>query len=96
MPQIVSLHDKYREHGFEVIGVSLDDDQAAFEAFKNGAGMTWRNYFDGQAWESALAQQYAVRSLPQTFLLDQEGTIIGKRLHGWELEEAIVAALNKE
>ena len=55
--------------------------------------MPWQQFFDGKGWENKLAGKYGVNSIPATYLLDRQGTIIGKDLRGEELEKAVVQAL---
>ena len=57
--------------------------------------MPWTQFFDGEGWKNKLAQQYSIQSIPATFLLDGEGTIIAKNLRGEALEQAVAKALKK-
>ena len=66
---------------------------ASFTKEKN---MTWAQYFDGLVWQNKLAVKYGVNSIPATYLLDGQGTIIGKDLRGEDLEQAVAKALAKK
>jgi thiol-disulfide isomerase/thioredoxin len=93
MPFIVKLYDKYKGKGFEIYGVSLDQDKARWEEAIKHDGITWPQVSDLKYWESVAAKQYAVSGIPYTVLLDKEGNILAKGLRGHELEVAIDAAL---
>jgi thiol-disulfide isomerase/thioredoxin len=76
-PALKKLHAEFGPKGFQIVGVSLDgDDRKAFEAWlaKNGAG--WPQLYDGKGWDTPLAQEFGVRGIPFTVLLDREGRIL--------------------
>lgn len=96
MPNVIAAYEKYKEKGFEVIGISLDEDKAAVEKFVSDKGMTWPQYFDGKGWENELAQKFGIGSIPATFLIGKGGKIVASNLRGPALEEAIEDALGGE
>jgi len=93
MPNILATYEKYREKGFEVIGISLDDDKAALEKFVADQKLPWPQHFDGKGMDGEIATRYAIGRLPATFLLGKGNKIIAADLRGPQLEEAIEAAL---
>ena len=93
LPFVMSAYDKYHDRGFEIIGISLDQDRAKFIEFTQAMGLAWPQYFDGQGWQNNLAVTYGVERIPTTYLLDEEGKIIGKDLHGEALPAAVAKAL---
>lgn len=93
MPNVIATYQKYNPEGFDIIGVSLDDDHDALVNFLQAHGMTWQQYFDGQGWDNKLAKQYNVHSIPMDYLLDRHGIIIGKELRGEDLPAAVEKAL---
>ena len=93
MPNLVEAYKKYRNKGLEIVGVSLDRDA---EAWKNGIeklDITWPQMSDLKYWDCEGAKLYAVSSIPHTVLIDGEGTILARGLHGEELQEQIAEAL---
>ena len=93
MPSLVEAYKKYRNKGFEIVGVSLDRDA---EAWKNGIeklDITWPQMSDLKYWDCEGAKLYAVSSIPHTVLIDGEGIILARGLHGEELQEQIAEAL---
>jgi thiol-disulfide isomerase/thioredoxin len=95
LPNVIQTYAKHHAKGFEIIGVSLDQDKAKLENFTKQNKMTWPQYFDGEGWGNKLAVKYGIQSIPATFLLDGNGKIIGKDLRGAELEAAVTKALTK-
>jgi peroxiredoxin len=95
LPNVIATYQKHHAQGFEIIGVSLDQDQDKLTAFIKEKNMTWQQFFDGQGWGNKLAVKYGIQSIPADFLLDGDGKIIGKDLRGEELEAAVAKALGK-
>ena len=58
--------------------------------------MDWYHVSNLQFWQDPIAQQYSVRSIPATFLLDENGIIIDKNLRGAALEAKIATLLGTE
>ncbi len=92
MPNVIAAYD-YHDKGFEVVGISLDEDKAAVEKFVSDNKMPWPQYFDGKGWENELAQQFGIKGIPATFLVGKGGKIIASNLRGTDLETAIEKAL---
>jgi peroxiredoxin len=95
LPNVIKSYEKHHDKGFEIIGVSLDQNEAGLKSFTKDRNMTWQQYFDGKGWGNKLAQKYGIQSIPATFLLDGDGKIIGRDLRGEALEEAVAKALVK-
>jgi len=84
-PHVVKLYNEYRDSGFEVYGVSLDKNKQAWVNAIQQDGLEWIHVSDLQFWNSAAAKLYNVNSIPQTFLIDEDGKIIAKNLRAAEL-----------
>ena len=93
LPNIIKAYNKHHSNGFEVIGISLDQDEQKLKSFLKAKEIPWPQYFDGKEWQNKLATKYGIDSVPATFLLDRQGRIIGQDLHGEALEEALTKAL---
>jgi thiol-disulfide isomerase/thioredoxin len=96
VPNVVAAYSKYHSQGFDVIGVSLDDDRQKLLSFIKDNGMAWPQYFDGQGWENKLAVKYGIQAIPATYLLDTNGAIIATDLRGADLDRAVAKALSKK
>jgi thiol-disulfide isomerase/thioredoxin len=93
LPNTLEVYEKYHGKGFDIIGVSLDEDQPTLESFIKEKGMAWPQYFDGKKWDNKLAMKYGVEAAPTTYLLDGTGKIIAENLRGPALEAAVANAL---
>jgi thiol-disulfide isomerase/thioredoxin len=88
-PEVVEMYNAYHDQGFEILGVSLDRDSASWVKAIADDKLTWPHISDLKFWNSEGAELYGVSSIPHTVLIDQEGIITAKNLHGEELREAI-------
>ncbi|MCB1225850.1 MAG: TlpA family protein disulfide reductase [Verrucomicrobiales bacterium] len=95
MPNVHATYEALHDQGFEVIGISLDEDEAALKSFIQENKIPWPQSFSGKGWESPLAQKFGIGSIPATFLVGGDGKIVGKDLRGTALKEAVTAALKK-
>ena len=93
LPKVKEAYEKYHDKGFEIIGISLDTDEAALRKFIKENQLPWRQVFDGKGWETPLAQQYGVRGIPAQFLIDQEGRVISVKARGERLGALIEAEI---
>jgi len=95
LPNVIKAYGKYHDKGFEIIGISLDDSEPKLRSFLKDRNMTWSQYYDGSRWKNKLAQKYGVQAIHATFLLDEEGRIIGRDLRGEKLDEELATALQQ-
>ncbi len=90
-PNVVKAFNTYGSKGFTVLGVSLDypnAKEAWIQAIREDH-LTWPQVSDLKGWKNEAAQLYGVLSIPQNFLIDPAGKIIGKNLRGEELENKL-------
>jgi thiol-disulfide isomerase/thioredoxin len=95
LPNVLAAYKKYHDKGFDIVGISLDQDKEKLTSFMKERGMSWAQYFDGKGWDNKLAVKYGVDSIPSTFLLDGDGMIIARDLRGPALEAALARRLSK-
>ncbi len=88
-PNVVRIYKKYKDKGFEILGISLDRDKRRWVSAIQQDGLTWYHMSDLQGWRSKAAQVYGVSYIPYTILLDKEGRIIAKNLRGAALENKL-------
>jgi thiol-disulfide isomerase/thioredoxin len=86
-PNVVKTYAAYKDKGFEIYGVSLDQDREAWLKAIEKDQLVWKHVSDLKYWSSAGAQAYQVNSIPQNFLLDKEGRILAKGLRGAALDQ---------
>lgn len=95
MPNLVELYKQYKGKNFEIVGVSLDQSGDAWKESIKKLNITWPQMSDLKYWNCEGAQLYAVNSIPHTVLIDGEGTIIARGLHGDGLKEKLAELLAK-
>ncbi|MCB9032937.1 MAG: AhpC/TSA family protein [Chitinophagales bacterium] len=96
-PNVVKTYNKYKDKGFEIFSVSLDNNLGPWKNAIAKDGLVWKNHVsDLKGWSSVAAQTYGVQSIPSTFLLDKNLVIIQKNLRGKALEEALKDLLKEE
>ena len=86
MPNLVEAYAQYKNKGFEIVGISLDSKADAWAKGVKDLNITWTQLSDLQGWKNSGAQLYGVNSIPHTVLVDKDGTIIAKNLHGEEID----------
>lgn len=96
-PNVVKAFNKYNSKGFSVLGVSLDRPGAKDAWLKaiHDDNLTWTHVSDLQFWNNEAAKLYGIQSIPQNFLLDPTGKIIGKNLRGEDLDRKLEEVLGK-
>jgi len=90
-PNVKKIYAKYASKGFEILGVSLDRDHAAWVKAIKDDGLPWKHVSDLGFWNNAAAQEYGVQSIPYTVLVDREGNILEKGLRAHELDAKLAA-----
>lgn len=84
-PTLIEAYSKYKDKGFEIVGISLDNNQRYWENNVEKLNITWPQMSDLGGWKSKAARLYKVKSIPLTFLVDAEGKIVAKNLRGENL-----------
>ena len=76
VPNVVAAFKKYHDKGFEVVGISLDQDKDALQSFVKDKGMVWPQYFDGKGWDNEISSRFGIDSIPAMWLLDKKGMLV--------------------
>lgn len=91
MPEMAALHEKYKDKGLLVVGISSDQSEdpwrKAMEKFK----MVWPQVRSGE--KDRVGEIYGIRTIPYAVLIDHNGTIVARNLRGEELENKIAEIL---
>lgn len=95
-PNVVNVYNQYHDKGLNIISVSLDrqGQEARWKKAIDDDKMDWYHVSNLKFWQDPIAKQYRVRSIPATFLLDEQGNIIDKNLRGPALEAKIASLLD--
>ena len=85
IPYLLKTYESFKNKNFDILGVSLDNNRSKWTAAIRQEKLQWTQVSDLKGPESELIAQYAITGIPLNFLLDPNGTIIGKDLRGNEL-----------
>jgi len=86
-PNVVQAFNKFKSYNFTILGVSLDKDKEKWAKAIEKDQLNWTHISDLSGWSNAVAQQFGVKSIPFSILIDPEGIIMAKNLRGEELQE---------
>ena len=93
MPDVVATYQKLHPKGFEIIGISLDQDKDKMQEAMKKFGMEWAQYFDGGGWKNKISSGFLIDSIPATWLIDKKGNLRQTGLRGAALEAAVLKLL---
>ncbi len=86
-PNVVKQYNAFKNKGFTILSVSLDNDRAKWLNAIKDDKLAWTHVSELKQWNSEVAHQYQVEAIPASFLLDKDGRIIAKNLRGTDLED---------
>ena len=89
LPNLKAAYKKFKSKGFEIVSVSVDDGTEEWIKAVKDNSMNWVQLWNGEDLQNSAAAKYSITAIPATFLIDSEGTIIGRNLRDKELEEAL-------
>lgn len=92
-PNVVAAYNKFKDKGFDILGVSFDKDKVSWEQAIADDNLTWHHVSDLQYWNNAAGKQYGIMSIPANVLLDKEGRIVAKDLRGEDLHKKLAELL---
>jgi peroxiredoxin len=92
---LVKLYPKYKDKGFEILGVSLDEDAADWQKAIKKDKISWLQVIDKGGWESKTVNQWRISAIPTSYLINKDGVLIAMDLEGKELEKALGELLGK-
>ncbi|ASZ11435.1 AhpC/TSA family protein [Chitinophaga pendula] len=88
-PNVVKAYSKFKDKGFDILSVSLDEKREKWLAAIEVDNLTWTHVSDLKGWSNAAAELYSIRAIPQNLLLDPKGRIVAKNLRGDLLEKKL-------
>ncbi|MDB4925993.1 TlpA disulfide reductase family protein [Mucilaginibacter sp.] len=96
-PNVVKTYQQFKDKNFTVLGVSLDrpGKKDSWIAAIKADGLTWTQVSDLKFWDNTVVKLYGITGIPQNYLIDPAGKIIGKNLKGEELERKLTEVLSQ-
>lgn len=92
-PALVSIYNRFKGKGFEILGVSLDAQRQSWLQAIRSDGLPWMQVSDLRGWQNAAARQFKIKYIPDNILIDPEGRIIAKDVHGEALARQLQQVL---
>jgi peroxiredoxin len=89
MPSVLKAWLDFQDKGFQIVGVSFDNDHEAWHHAIHELKMGWPQMSDLKGWESKGAKVYNVRAIPANVLIDQKGKIVARDLRGDDLYKKV-------
>jgi len=89
MPNMLAAYEKYHDKGFEVVGISLDEERGDVEKFVADKKLPWPILFAGKGWQDPVAQFYGISGIPQLVLIGRDGNVITTDVRGEKLGERL-------
>ncbi|MDG1331914.1 MAG: TlpA disulfide reductase family protein [Crocinitomicaceae bacterium] len=95
-PNVIKLYNQYKDKGFTVYSVSLDENKDAWLGAIASDGLVWPNHVsDLSRWDSPVVQAYQIQGIPHTVLVDPQGKIVDVGLRGPALEQKLNEIFSK-
>lgn len=88
-PRLVQTYYRFKDKGFAILGVSLDENKAGWLKAIEDDGLAWENISDLKGDKNEAAMIYGINAVPSNFLIDAQGTIIAVNLRGASLEKKL-------
>jgi peroxiredoxin len=88
-PALKGTYEKFHDAGFEVIGISLDEDEAALRSFIKKENIPGPQAFDGKGLKSDWVEKYGIIYTPFYFLFGRDGKFADYGGEGPELETKV-------
>ncbi len=93
--ELTKLYPKYKDKGFEILGVSLDENNSDWKKAVEVDKITWLQVNDAGGFYSKTAKQWDLYAIPTTFLIDKDGKLLAMDLQGKQLEKALKTLIDK-
>ncbi len=95
MPELVKVYKKFHANGFEVVGISLDDDAEDWQKAIKKMKLTWHHLSDLAGWDSKAVKTYKVFGIPSNLLVNPKGKIVASNIELEELTEKLAEVLGE-
>lgn len=94
-PNLVRAYNKYKDQGFDIYSVSLDNNMGRWKAAIVADHLTWKSHVcDFKGWKSPVVRDFNFNGIPSSYLLDRDGNIIAKNLRGAALDQKLSEIFN--
>ena len=77
-PKLVEAYNLYKDKGLAILSVSLDKNDKSWRKAIENDNLNWNHVSNLKRWEDPIAALYGVTSIPQLFLLDENGQVVAR------------------
>ncbi len=103
-PELVAMYKDFKDKkmtgarkGFKIVSISLDMKEESWKYAIRKDSLDWPYHLsDLKGWKSLASKTYGIAFVPQCFLMDQDGIIVGKYMFAHQAREDIEARLKKK
>lgn len=82
LPNVLKAYDALKAKGFEIVGISLDEEKSELEKIIKRKKIAWPQYFDGSGWDNKIAKRFGITAVPTMWLVDQKGMVVDANVRG--------------
>ena len=93
-PNLVNLYQQYHSKGFDIIAISVDDDEQNWKKAIEQDQLAWTQICDFESWNGPIPKRYQVTETPTNFLINAQGKIVAKNIKGEMLKQSLQKAFN--
>ncbi|PZP50402.1 MAG: hypothetical protein DI598_05670 [Pseudopedobacter saltans] len=93
-PNVLAAYNKFKDKGFDVLSVSIDDNKESWKKAIAMDSLPWTQVLDRENRKSPILDYYGITGIPSQILIDPNGIIIGRNLRGEKLEKALAKIFN--
>lgn len=90
------MYDQYKSSGFEIFGFGIEYEEQSWLRAIEKDNRSWVNVSTVDGYSNEIAVEYSITALPKNFLVDENGIIVAKDIHGEELEEKLAELFSEE
>lgn len=89
MPNVKAAYEKYKAKGFNIVGLSFDSKAESWKKAIDEMQLPWVHLSDLKGWQSLAGKTYGITSIPSSYLVAPDGTVIAADLRGDKLEKKL-------
>ncbi|WP_185716111.1 TlpA family protein disulfide reductase [Larkinella knui] len=89
-----ALYDQYKDRGLQIVSISIDENPKAWRKALQKSGLPWPQLTDRVGSRNVAGPKFSKNPMPMNLLIDKDGYVIRKGLHGLELDRQLALVFN--
>jgi peroxiredoxin len=94
-PNVVKQYNLYKDKGFDILGISLDEEKDLWRKAIEADKLTWKHASELKSFEGSTPSLYRIYAIPSNFIIDPQGVIVAKNITGTDLEDFLKRTFTK-